>query len=324
MVQRPALTALDTARHGSVTHRRMIRATAFLGPEGTFTHAALQDYDKGMREVPANSVGEALAMISRGQVHAAMLPIENSVEGGVPATLDALARSRGLAIVGEHLMPVTFVLATMAGTSWGDVRAVGTHPHAWAQVGRFARTRLPGATFVPVPSTAAAARDLAQGCRTFQATVCAPSAAIDHGLHVLARDIGDVASAKTRFVLVGPRHAVPAPTGCDKTTILVRHHLDGPGTLPELIGSLARRGIVVTRFDSRPTGAGMGSYCFSIDLEGHLRDEPIAQALLELRQIGTDIRFLGSYPRVVSPRLTSQVAPRSAATARAWLRSLAG
>jgi len=146
----------------------MSRRYAYLGPAGTFTEMALRRLCEGapageVEAVPTGSVDAALAALREGSVDAAVVPIENSVEGGVSATLDALAAGDALVVIGEVLVPVTFVLAAPAGTSLAEVRAVGTHPHAWAQVRGWMDTHLPGATYVPALSTAAAAAGLAGG-----------------------------------------------------------------------------------------------------------------------------------------------------------------
>jgi prephenate dehydratase len=297
---------------------------AYLGPEGTFTQQALIAFDPDAAACPMPSVDAALAAVGAGEVDAAMVPMENSLEGGVPATLDALADADSMYVVSEQLMPVTFVLAARPGTRPGDIRHVGTHPHAWAQVRRFARAVLPCAIHVPTLSTAAGAAALANGTAVYDATVCAPVAAANHGLEVLAEDIGDSKVAVTRFVLVAQRGALPAPTGADKTTVVLFQREDRAGGLLELLDQFATRGINMIRIESRPTGAAMGSYYFSIDFEGHVRDERVGEALMGLRRLAADMRFLGSYPRADRRRVPVEPATSdpSFIEARAWLRSL--
>jgi prephenate dehydratase len=183
---------------------------------------------------------------------------------------------------------------------------------------------MPCAVHVTTLSTAAGAAALANGTAAYDATVCAPVAAASHGLEVLAEDIGDSKIAVTRFVMIAQRGALPAPTGADKTTIVLFQPEDRAGGLLELLGQFATRGINMTRIDSRPTGAAMGSYYFSIDFEGHVRDERVGEALMGLRRLAADMRFLGSYPRADKRRV--QVEPAASdpsfTEARAWLRSL--
>jgi prephenate dehydratase len=256
-----------------------------------------------------------------------MVPIENSVEGGVSATLDALASGEPLVVIGEVLVPITFVLAARPGMRLDEVRAVGTHSHAWAQVRAWMAAHLPAAAYVPTLSTAAAAAGLRGGeASTYQAAVCAPVAAANHGLEVLAEDIGANRAAVTRFVLVARPGSLPERTGADKTTVVLFQKDDHPGGLLELLEQFAVRGVNLSRLESRPTGEQMGRYSFSIDFEGHVLDERVGEALMGLRRVCEDVRFLGSYPRADG----AEVAVRGWTTdgaftdARTWLRGLRG
>jgi len=312
---------------------------AYLGPEGTFTQMALDAWapSAGAEHRPCGSVDAALALLRAGEVDGAMVPIENSVEGGVSATLDALASGDPLVVVAEVLVPITFVLAARPGTPLGEVRAVGTHSHAWAQVRGWMDARLPDATYVPTLSTAAAAAGLAgdapgagDGPRAggeqaaYQAAVCAPVAARNHGLEVLAEDIGDNAAAVTRFVLVARPGQLPGRTGADKTTLVLFQRDDHAGGLLELLEQFAVRGINMSRLESRPTKASMGSYCFSVDIEGHVLDERVGEALLGLKRVCAEVRFLGSYPAAhgTAVRVTPHTTDEAFAEARTWLHSL--
>ena len=298
----------------------------YLGPEGTFTSMALDAWGPATNTERAafGSVDAALAALRAGDIHSAMVPIENSVEGGVSATLDALASGEPLVVVGEVLVPVTFVLAAPAGIGLRDVRAVGTHSHAWAQVRGWMADTLPDAVYVPTLSTAAAAEGLEHGPQPYDAAVCAPAAARLHGLEVLAEDIGDMQAAVTRFVLVARPGRLPDPTGADKTTVVLFQREDHAGGLLALLEQFAARGINLTRLESRPTKDSMGSYCFSIDLEGHVLDERIGEALMGLKRICAEVRFLGSYPR--ADRQRASIAPLTRdedfAVARDWLSGI--
>jgi prephenate dehydratase len=248
------------------------------------------------------TVGRCFEAVRAGEVDAAVVPIENSLEGGVNATLDALSASEPpLVIVAEHLVPVTFVLAARAGTTLADVRRVASHPHAEAQCRAWLTDNLPGVAVEPAMSTAAAAAGLshagpAQDGSTYDAAICAPSAAERYGLTVLGEDIGD-RPATTRFVVVRLPGAVPPPTGADRTSVVAYLRENHSGALLELLEQFAARGVDLTRIESRPTGAGFGEYCFSIDLDGHVREPRVAEALKGLHRLSPLTRFLGSYPR---------------------------
>ena len=299
---------------------------AYLGPEGTFTSMALDAWGPAAagERTAYGSVDAALAALRAGEVHGAMVPIENSVEGGVSATLDALASGDPLVVTGEVLVPITFVLAARLGTALTDIHAVGTHSHAWAQVRGWMAENLRDAVYVPTLSTAAAAEGLEQGPQGYQAAVCAPAAARLHGLEVLAEGIGDMQAAVTRFVLVARPGALPEPTGADKTTVVLFQRDDHAGGLLALLEQFAARGINMTRLESRPTKESMGSYCFSIDLEGHVLDERVGEALMGLRRVCAEVRFLGSYPR--ADRQRASIAPLTSdadfSSARDWLTGI--
>jgi prephenate dehydratase len=208
----------------------------------------------------------------------------------------------------------------------GEVRAVGTHSHAWAQVRGWMDAKLPDAVYVPTLSTAAAAAALADGGEhaAYDAAVCAPVAATNHGLQVLAENIGDNASAVTRFVLVSRPGTLPERTGADKTTLVLFQRDDHAGGLLELLEQFAVRGINMSRLESRPTKDSMGSYCFSIDIEGHVLDERVGEALLGLKRVCAEVRFLGSYPAAhgTAVHVTPHTTDEAFGEARAWLRSL--
>ena len=207
---------------------------AYLGPAGTFTEAALLGVEgaRDAERVPVSSVPAALAAVRAGEVDAAMVPIENSVEGGVTATLDAVATGSELRIVREALVPISFVLVAASATTLADVRTVSTHSHAWAQVRGWMDAHLPGVDYVPASSTAAAALALLPGRAApeepgrgggFDAAVCSPVVVEQHPeLEVLGEDIGDNRGAVTRFVLVArPDAPLPRRTGADRTTLVI-------------------------------------------------------------------------------------------------------
>ncbi|MDN5717768.1 MAG: prephenate dehydratase [Janibacter sp.] len=301
---------------------------AYLGPEGTFTQQALLSWvaDTEHEQVPLGSVDVALDALRAGDVDAAVVPIENSVEGGVSATLDALTSGDPLVVVGEVLVPITFVACARQGTTLANARAIGTHSHAWAQVRGWAGKQVSQAIYMPTLSTASAAKDLAEHPDDlgYDIAVCAPIAAEHFGLDVLAHDIGDMTNAVTRFVVVARPEWQPAPTGRDKTTVVLYQRSDRAGGLLELLEQFSVRGINMTRLESRPTKDSMGSYCFSIDLEGHVQDERVGAALMSLHRICADVRFLGSYAAASGVEITIDpiATDRAFVAAREWLDRL--
>ena len=272
---------------------------AYLGPEGTFSEAALRTLPAAAKAElqPHPSVSTALDAVRRGEADHALVPIENSVEGSVSATLDELAAGEPLMVTREVLLPVSFALMVRPGTGLTDVRRVATHPHAHAQCRRWLATVLPDATVVPALSTAEAAATLADGSGSHDAAIAAPIAAERYRLEVLAADVEDNPDAMTRFVLVSRPGQPPLPTGHDRTSLVAFISDDHAGALLEVLTEFAVRGVNLMRIESRPTGERLGRYCFSIDCEGHVDDTRVGEALTGLRRVCPDVRFLGSYPR---------------------------
>jgi prephenate dehydratase len=276
------------------------------------------------------TVDAALAAVRAGEAAAAMVPIVNSVEGGVAATLDALANGSPLRVVREVLVPITFVLAARPGTRLEDVRRIASHPHGWAQCRGWVAAHLPDARYLPALSTAGAAEGLAaaddEAAAPYDAALCAPLAAERFGLEVLADDVGDRSTAVTRFVLVSLPGPLGEPTGNDKTTVVVYQRDDRPGGLLELLEQFATRGVNLSRIESRPTGDALGQYCFSIDCEGHVQEARVAEALMGLHRTCSEVRFLGSYPRADGGSIivSTSTSDQAFGEARAWLRSLEG
>ncbi len=311
---------------------------AYLGPEGTFTEAALLQVPGAgaARRVPASTVNAALDAVRTGSVDAAMVPIENSVEGGVSATLDAIAVGDPLRILREELVPITFVLAARPGATLAAVRRIATHGHAWAQCRTWVDVHVPGAEYFPASSTAAAAYGLGDaaggdaasrdpsGAGAYDAAICSPLVAERLGLAVLGTDIGDVTDAVTRFVLVGRPDALPPRTGSDKTTLVIPLPEDRPGALMQILDQFAARGVNLSRIESRPTGQFLGDYFFSVDADGHVEDARIADALKGLHRISPGLRFLGSYPRADrrSPAVERHTSDDAFGAADTWLATI--
>jgi prephenate dehydratase len=294
---------------------------AYLGPEGTFAEAALSSAvasSEGTR-FPYPSVPAALAAVRSGDADAALVPLENSVEGSVPATMDGLSDGDPLVITREVFLTVAFHLVARQGTELAAVSTVASHPHALAQCARWLAEHLPEAATLPETSTARAAAAVAEG--RYDAAVCAPIAGNRYRLAVLADDVADFPGAVTRFVLVRRPGPLPSPTGNDKTS-LVAVVGDRTGALLDLLGEFAGRGISLTRIESRPTRERLGVYSFSLDCEGHIADRRVGDALAALHRVCDDVRFLGSYPRADDRK--NRAAPDTAqdaafADAEAWL-----
>ncbi|MFJ8914487.1 prephenate dehydratase [Amycolatopsis sp. NPDC102389] len=278
---------------------------AYFGPQGTFTEQAARRLASGEELIPAETIPAALAAVRSGAAGAACVPIENSVEGVVTATLDSLSEAEPLVAVAEVLLPVHFTVLTRPGTT--EIRTVASHPHALAQVRHWVEANLPGASPVATSSTAAAAVAVAAG--EFDAAVTAPVAVEHYPLEVRATEVADVRDAKTRFLLVRAPGELPGPTGADRTSI-VAAATNRTGALAELLTELAVRGINLTKLDARPTRNNFGEYRFFIDFEGHVAEPRIGDALAALRRRCRNVRFLGSHPRADNG--TTEIEPGAA------------
>jgi len=301
---------------------------SFLGPRGTFAEAALRTLAiaHGAELLPAASVHAALGMVRAGESDLALVPIENSVEGAVTLTLDELTNGSPLVIVDEAVLPVQFSLVAPDGVALADIHRIATHPHAHAQVMGWLRANLPDAVVLPALSTAGAAAALLEVPRPFDAAIAQAIAAEIYGLAILADDIGDTKDATTRFVLVSKPGAMPDPTGADKTTLSLFMRADHPGALLAILTEFSVRGVNMTRIESRPTRRALGDYFFSVDIEGHVADARVAEALMGLHRICLDVRYLGSYPRHdgKAPVLRQGVTDADFAEATQWLGQLKG
>jgi prephenate dehydratase len=269
---------------------------AFLGPRATFTEQALRSLPESAdaQLVPiAGSLG-VLAAVRDGSVDAGCVPIENTVEGAVPAVLDGLVADPPLVIVREALVAVRFAVMVRPGTRAADVRTVASHTHGIAQTRGWLAANLPAADVLLSTSTAEAAAQVARG--EFDAAVAAPLAAEQHGLEVLADDVADNAGAVTRFALVARPGPPPAPTGFDRTTLAATTQ-NRPGALLGLLTELAVRGIDLTRIESRPIKDRHAEYWFHLDCTGHVAEPAMGEALAALHRRCDRVRFLGSYPR---------------------------
>jgi prephenate dehydratase len=275
------------------------RTYSYLGPAGTFTEAALAQVPEAREHIwrPVNNVAEALSDVVEGRSDAAMIAIENSVDGGVSTAQDALATMPGLRIVGEYLVPVSFVLVGRPGTRLEDVSLVAAHPVAYGQCLQWLSRALPEHAHLPASSNVASAIGLLDGTSNADAAIAPPTILEHHRLELLAEGIGDNANAVTRFVLVSRTVPPPSPTGADKTSLIVELPEDRPGALMEMLEQFETRGINLSLLASRPIGDALGRYRFVVDADGHIRDERMADALLGLRRFSPRVTFLGSYPR---------------------------
>jgi prephenate dehydratase len=273
------------------------RRVGFLGPVGTFTEQAmLREPDLAELEaVPFPLMTDVLFAVAEGDVDLGVVPVENAIEGTVNATVDTMAFDVDVLIQREMLEPVALHLLTVPGTALSQVRQVVSIPVASAQCRTWLREHLPDVEYVAAKSTAEAAEAVAKAADPTVAAIANERAAHVYGLDVAGTDIEDHPENQTRFVLVA-RSGIPAPTGHDKTSIVVFQRADRPGSLLAILQEFAARSINLSLLLSRPTKTSLGDYCFVLDMDGHLADPVVADCLRTIRATQSDVKFLGSYP----------------------------
>jgi len=279
----------------------------YLGPEGTFSHAALlaSDWPPGDAEpVPCESEREAVLGVATGELDASLVPVENAIEGGVNATIDTLIHEApGVVVTAEELLPVSHALLAGDGIAITGITEIVSHAQPLAQCRTTLARLLPGRPVRAVSSTAEAVRQvLASGAPI--AAIAPESAAETYGAVVLERGLEDVTGNATRFWWVAPPTATSDEnSSCHMKTSVV---LDGqgdtePGWLHSCLGVFADRDLNLCRIESRPSREHLGHYLFLIDIEGAAASEPLSTALTTLDQRGVGVRVLGSYPAAGPP-----------------------
>lgn len=272
---------------------------AFFGPFGTFTEQALLTQpDLAAGELIAcRTVPDVLDAVSAGEIDLGFVPIENSIEGMVNFTLDALAFDHDLVIVREVVLDIHMCLVARPGVQIGDVKEVLSIPVATAQCRRFLRDRLPTVEIRPALSTAGAAQLVSEDPSVQLAAISPRVAAERYGLDVIAENIEDHDGDQTRFVVVA-RAGIPAATGHDRTALVVYQRADEPGSLISILQEFAARRLNLSNLISRPTKhGGLGDYCFIIFAEGHVADDLVADAMRALHAKQSNVKFFGSWPR---------------------------
>ncbi|MEB3323059.1 MAG: prephenate dehydratase [Synechococcaceae cyanobacterium] len=267
---------------------------AFLGPVGTYGEqaarqlVALAGWPDGQL-VPQPGIRPVIQALAGGECDAAVVPVENSVEGGVTACLDALWEHPDLGVERALVLPIRHALVG-SGPLEG-ISEVLSHPQALAQCSQWLADHLPGALQLPTSSTAEAAR-MVRGSR-FRAAIASREAAAEHDLQVLAHPVNDVPGNCTRFLLL--RRGVASPGG-PLASLAFSLHANRPGALLEALACFARHGLNMSRIESRPSKREMGEYIFFVDLELPRAEEPLHQALAELRPLCEHLVLFGAYP----------------------------
>ena len=266
---------------------------AYLGPEGTFSEqATFARFGSAVQGQPCATIDDVFRAVESGAAHHGMVPVENSSEGAIGRSLDLLLQST-LQVCGEVMLPVHQCLLAQH-CELSTIKAIYSHPQSLGQCQGWLNAHLPHAAHIPVASNAEAASLAAENPHS--AAVAGSQAAARFGLNVLAENIEDDPRNTTRFLVLGKQQV--APSGNDKTS-LVLSAANRPGAVHDLLAPLAKHGVSMTRFESRPARSGLWEYVFYMDIEGHQNDAKVAAALAELKQVAAFMKILGSYPLAV-------------------------
>ena len=272
----------------------MPKRIAYLGPRGTFTEEAAIRYDPEGELESFPTVAAVSLAVSSGMAEEGVVPIENSLEGSVTATLDLLIHEETLLIKRELVLPIEHYLLVRPGTRTADIEVVYSHPQSLGQCRGFLERCFPKARLEPSLSNAAAADVVAEGVEGAAAIAPRRNAEL-RGLEVLAQSIQDSDHNVTRFVVLAGKDS--PVTGDDKTSLCFSFADDKSGLLYEALREFAERDINLAKIESRPAKLNLGEYVFLIDCEGHREDPVVREAIENVRSRTLMLRIFGSYPR---------------------------
>jgi prephenate dehydratase len=270
---------------------------AYLGPPGTFTEEALDRFVgdiSQIKKIPFSTITEVIKSVDKGEADEGLVPIENSIEGSVNITQDILTFESEAKIIGEVTIPVKHSLIGKKKIKLSKIRRIISHPHATAQCRKFLTANLKGIEIVAANSTAEAVKILKKEDDDV-AAIGTKTAAKIYDLEIIESDIEDNKDNKTRFVFIGNK--IQPRTGSDKTSMVCFLKEDRPGSLYNILKEFAQRDINLTRLESRPAKKNLGDYVFMIDLDGHLHDKNVFEAIEVLRRGVYLVKILGSYPK---------------------------
>ncbi|MFX0163087.1 MAG: prephenate dehydratase [Candidatus Hodarchaeota archaeon] len=275
---------------------------AFLGPRGTFSEEAAHKFSLNIPSefIPVNTIEGIIRGVEKSRFDYGVIPIENSVEGSVPATLDLLAEAgENAKICAEVILPVIHFLVTKEKIEFEEIAEIYSHPHALAQCRSFITKNIPHAKLVDTYSTADAAKKVATSEEINITAICSKSAAQLYNLTILAENIQDLKINATRFaILTNQDEETIKPDETYKTSIVLYLLENRPGALHDVLEEFATRQIDLTRIESRPTKKTMGDYLFYFDFIGHRKDPIVKEALEGIKKYVGELKILGSFKRV--------------------------
>ena len=272
----------------------MVKKLAYLGPQGTYSEQAARDWDSDAILVAVDSIPSVASSVVSGDADEGVVPIENSIEGGVTFTLDLLIHDSNLSICGETVVTINQCLMAQSQIEFEAIKIVMSHPQSLGQCREFLRENLSEAELIASLSNSAAVQEMMKSDAS-TAAISSKRAAEIYGADILMENVEDRPNNETRFVILS--HVDKERTGSDMTSLCFEYQDDSPGILSQSLREFASRNINLVKIESRPNKKSLGRYVFLADIEGHRSDSPVAEALEALRTQVSMMKVLGSYPR---------------------------
>lgn len=269
---------------------------SFLGPAGTYSEQAAQIWCEECDLVSVDSIPDVAKAVNDGLTDIGIVPIENSIEGGVTFTLDLLIHDSDLSICGEIVIPINHNLMSKTEIDFSEIQTVYSHPQSLGQCRQFLTTNLPNANLVASLSNSAAVEEMMKAPMN-SAAISSDQAAKIYGAKILKKNVEDRPNNETRFIVLGKSDH--PKTGNDKTSLCFEFQGDQPGILSESLTEFASRDINLVKIESRPNKKSLGRYVFLVDIEGHRTDEKVAKSIESLSSKVAMIKVLGSYPKFI-------------------------
>jgi len=269
---------------------------SFLGPAGTYSEQAAQIWCGECDLVSVDSIPDVAQAVNDGRSEIGIVPIENSIEGGVTFTLDLLIHDSDLSICGEIVIPINHNLMSKNEINYIDIKTVYSHPQSLGQCRQFLASNLPNANLVASLSNSAAVEEM-MNSPINSAAISSDQAAKIYDAKILQKNVEDRPNNETRFIVLGKSDH--PKTGNDKTSLCFEFQGDQPGILSESLTEFASRDINLVKIESRPNKKSLGRYVFLVDIEGHRTDQKVTQSINALSSKVAMIKILGSYPKFI-------------------------
>ena len=273
---------------------KTVRKIAYLGPPGTYSEQAAKQWNNVDELLPVESIPAVAKSVEEGEAYQGVVPIENSIEGGVTFTLDLLIHDSTLSICGEVIIPINHYLMAQKEIDFESITTVFSHPQSLGQCRQFLLNNIPQAILVASLSNAKAVEEMLDSTPN-SAAISSERSANLYEATVLQKNVEDNPNNETRFVILS--HDDHEITSNDKTSLCFEFDGDSPGILSESLTEFAARNINLVKIESRPNKRRLGRYVFLVDIDGHRKTVEVKQALDSLQKKVSMLKIFGSYPK---------------------------